>query len=87
MGKLAFAHADVPVVARLRADADAAAGNMLEALLQKLRGSIQLPECLRVIGYLRRLAVYNEQVCGFFASCERVRLAVHKALCCNRCCR
>ena len=36
--------------------------NLLQALLAKMRGSIQLPECLRVIGYLRRLATFSEQV-------------------------
>ncbi len=59
---MAYAHGDVPVVASLRGEADAAAGAMLEALLVRLRGPVQLPECLRVIGYLRRLAVFDEQV-------------------------
>ena len=35
---------------------------MLDALLQRLRGPIQLPECLRVVGYLRRLAPFPETV-------------------------
>lgn len=47
---------------RMQESADAAAEAMVEALLTKLRGQVQLPDCLRVIGYLRRLAVYNEQV-------------------------
>eukprot|EP00884_Botryococcus_braunii_P004422 jgi/Botrbrau1/13981/Bobra.117_2s0011.1 len=33
---------------------------MREALLGRLRAPIQLPECLRVVGHLRRLAVFSE---------------------------
>lgn len=60
--KLALSHAELPVVARLLGEADAAAGALQAALLAKLRGSVQLPECLRIIGYLRRLATFSEQV-------------------------
>ena len=60
--KLALSHAELPVVGRLLGEADAAAGALQAALLAKLRGSVQLPECLRIIGYLRRLATFSEQV-------------------------
>lgn len=51
-------HGDLPVVHRLVAEVAGVSADMLEALLQRLQGAIQLPECLRVIGYLRRLAAF-----------------------------
>lgn len=58
--KLAVGHGELPVVQRLLQDIGAAAKVMLESLLQRLCGPVQLPECLRIIGYLRRLAVFSE---------------------------
>lgn len=58
-------HRHVPVVKLLTEQADAIASSMQEQLLTKLRTHIQLPECLRVIGYLRRLAAFSEQVRAF----------------------
>ena len=63
IGKLAFMHTDLAVVQSLVKEVDNASQSMLEQLLQKLRSNIQLPDCLRIIGYLRRLGVFSERVC------------------------
>ena len=57
--KMSVMHGDLPVVQRLVADVGEVSASMLEQLLQRLQTSIQLPECLRVIGYLRRLAAFT----------------------------
>ena len=62
IGKLAFMHSDLKAVQNLVKEVDAASASMLEQLLQKLRSNIQLPDCLRMIGYLRRLGVFSERV-------------------------
>ena len=62
ISKLAFMHSDLKVVQSLVKDVDATSASMLEQLLQKLRSNIQLPDCLRMIGYLRRLGVFSERV-------------------------
>ncbi|KXZ47031.1 hypothetical protein GPECTOR_38g268 [Gonium pectorale] len=53
VGRLALLHPDVPVVSEV-------GGSMLAALLGRLRSNIQLPECLRVMGYLRRIGAFSE---------------------------
>ena len=58
--KLAVVHGELHVVRRLVEDVAATSRSMLEQLLARLAGSIQLPECLRIIGYLRRLALFKE---------------------------
>ena len=62
IAKLAFMHSDLQVVQSLVKEVDATSASMLEQLLQKLRSNIQLPDCLRTIGFLRRLGVFSERV-------------------------
>ena len=51
MSKIAVAHAaDVPAVRALGDGARESSNVMLQQLLGRLRGAIQLPECLRIIG-------------------------------------
>lgn len=60
VAKLTYMHGDLRVVQLLSSEVERVNAAMLTQLLAKLRGAIQLPECLRVIGYLRRLAVFSE---------------------------
>ncbi|KAK9844283.1 hypothetical protein WJX74_000423 [Apatococcus lobatus] len=61
LAKLAFLHSDVQVVERLVEQGEAVAQAMLQQLLSRLRANVQLPECLRIVGHLRRLSVFSEQ--------------------------
>mmetsp|Transcript_23886 Transcript_23886/g.28889 ORF Transcript_23886/g.28889 Transcript_23886/m.28889 type:complete len:566 (+) Transcript_23886:343-2040(+) len=61
MGKLAVLHSELPVVQGLVKEVKGISQSMQLQLLNRLKSAIQLPECLRVIGYLRRMAVFSEQ--------------------------
>uniref|UniRef100_A0A9I9DEH3 Conserved oligomeric Golgi complex subunit 8 n=1 Tax=Cucumis melo TaxID=3656 RepID=A0A9I9DEH3_CUCME len=50
----------IPVIQALVAEVRRTTQSLLSQLLQKLRSNIQLPECLRIIGYLRRIGVFSE---------------------------
>ncbi|KAK9078477.1 hypothetical protein SSX86_002534 [Deinandra increscens subsp. villosa] len=60
VGKLSTMHPKLPVIQALAAEVRQTTQSLLSQLLQKLRSNIQLPECLRIIGYLRRIGVYSE---------------------------
>eukprot|EP01018_Ginkgo_biloba_P022744 Gb_37671 [translate_table: standard] len=76
VSKLATMHAKLPVIQSLAADVRQTTQSMLSQLLQRLRSNIQLPECLRVIGYLRRLGVFNEHEMRLqFLRCREAWLA------------
>ncbi|XVE53874.1 hypothetical protein DITRI_Ditri03aG0036700 [Diplodiscus trichospermus] len=50
----------LPVIEALAEEVRQTTQSLLCQLLQKLRSNIQLPECLRIIGYLRRTGVFSE---------------------------
>ncbi|KAG6556242.1 hypothetical protein Mapa_002183 [Marchantia paleacea] len=74
--KLATMHARLPVIQYLAEEVKQTTQSLLAQILQRLRSSIQLPECLRVIGYLRRLAVFSEHEMRLqFLRCREAWLA------------
>lgn len=58
--KLSTMHPKIHVIQALAAEVRQTTQSLLYQLLQKLRSNIQLPECLRIIGYLRRIGVFSE---------------------------
>ncbi|XP_057738868.1 conserved oligomeric Golgi complex subunit 8-like [Arachis stenosperma] len=60
VGKLSTMHPKLPVIQALATEVRLTTQSLLSQLLQKLRSNIQLPECLRIIGYLRRIGVFSE---------------------------
>ncbi|KAF2287045.1 hypothetical protein GH714_037154 [Hevea brasiliensis] len=58
--KLSTMHPKLPVIQALAAEVRHTTQSLLSQLLQKLRSNIQLPECLRIIGYLCRIGVFSE---------------------------
>nr|XP_034974012.1 conserved oligomeric Golgi complex subunit 8 isoform X2 [Zootoca vivipara] len=53
-------HATIPVIQGIVAEVRQSTQLMLTQLIQQLRTNIQLPACLRIIGYLRCMDVFTE---------------------------
>ncbi|KAK9789216.1 hypothetical protein WJX73_008063 [Symbiochloris irregularis] len=76
VAKLALIHPHLQVVRQLVRQVEAASADMLAALLARLRGNIQLPDCLRMVGYLRRLPAFPEaELRRNFLACREAWLA------------
>lgn len=75
----------VQVVRQLVAQVEEASAAMLNALLTRLRGNIQLPDCLRVVGYLRRLPAFPEPVSthSYSENCQVQTTAYWLQIACN----
>ena len=61
INRLGALHSDMGVVKGLVEEVQGVTNLMLRQLVQKLKSNIQLPECLGVIGYLRRLGMFTER--------------------------
>ncbi|XP_030060512.1 conserved oligomeric Golgi complex subunit 8 [Microcaecilia unicolor] len=53
-------HSSIPVIQSIVLEVRQSAQLMLEQLVQQLRTGLQLPACLRVLGYLRRMDIFTE---------------------------
>ncbi|MEW5304072.1 MAG: hypothetical protein WDW36_006706 [Sanguina aurantia] len=58
--RLGLLHPNVPVVRALLQQVAEVGSTMLTQLLSRLRHNVALPECLRIMGYLRRIAAFTE---------------------------
>ncbi|XP_063729109.1 conserved oligomeric Golgi complex subunit 8-like [Symsagittifera roscoffensis] len=50
----------VPLIKSIASDVEKLKQVMLQQLFQQLKGNVQLPVCLKLIGYLRRMELYRE---------------------------
>eukprot|EP01094_Clydonella_sp_ATCC50884_P025672 TRINITY_DN6852_c0_g1_i1.p1 TRINITY_DN6852_c0_g1~~TRINITY_DN6852_c0_g1_i1.p1 ORF type:complete len:549 (-),score=163.46 TRINITY_DN6852_c0_g1_i1:219-1865(-) len=60
VARLAKKFPDHPIVQGVVKDVESSTALMLSHLHQQLRTNVQLPACLRIIGFLRRLGLYSE---------------------------
>uniref|UniRef100_A0A1B6M794 Conserved oligomeric Golgi complex subunit 8 n=1 Tax=Graphocephala atropunctata TaxID=36148 RepID=A0A1B6M794_9HEMI len=58
--RLAGKHGDIPIVANIVSEVDSAWWALLHQLIAALRTDLQLPRCLQVVGYLRRMQIFTE---------------------------
>ncbi|KAJ8867754.1 hypothetical protein PR048_031557 [Dryococelus australis] len=58
--RLGKRYGHIPIIASIARDVEAAWLNMLYQLLSQLHTDLQLPKCLQVVGYLRRMGLFTE---------------------------
>ncbi|XP_069689889.1 conserved oligomeric Golgi complex subunit 8 [Periplaneta americana] len=58
--RLGKKHGQIPIIASIVKDVEVAWLSMLHQLLAQLRTDLQLPRCLQVVGYLRRMELFSE---------------------------
>lgn len=58
--RLGKKHGQIPIIASIVKDVEGAWLAMLHQLLAQLRTDLQLPRCLQVVGYLRRMELFSE---------------------------
>uniref|UniRef100_A0A182QH74 Conserved oligomeric Golgi complex subunit 8 n=1 Tax=Anopheles farauti TaxID=69004 RepID=A0A182QH74_9DIPT len=57
--RLMTRHGNIPVIASINEAVEAAWHTMLMQLMAQLRTDLQLPKCLQVVGYLRRMQAFS----------------------------
>uniref|UniRef100_A0A182SKE4 Conserved oligomeric Golgi complex subunit 8 n=1 Tax=Anopheles maculatus TaxID=74869 RepID=A0A182SKE4_9DIPT len=57
--RLMSKHGSIPIIASINEAVEAAWHTMLMQLLAQLRTDLQLPKCLQVVGYLRRMQAFS----------------------------
>lgn len=60
VNKLTVLHPNVSIVRSLEKQSKDLSKRMQKQLFGRLRGNLQLPECLRIVGYLRRMGGFTE---------------------------
>ena len=60
INKLTVLHPNVRVIQVLQGEAKQLSMTMQKQLFARLRANLQLPECLRIVGYLRRMGGFTE---------------------------
>ena len=58
--RMEIKHGNIPIIASIVAEVQESLRSMLNLMISQLRGPISLPQCLRVIGFIRQTEVFSE---------------------------